>query len=114
MTFNEILTNKDSVASEKLKQLVELVYDIREAYGNTEAEIDIPYVNTPDGMVSLTYLDDESKVALAGQSVRAASIEAVEICEATQGAVLDKEIEGLIATDPILCNLTASSGSKYL
>ena len=113
MTFNDILQS-DTVASEKLKQLTTLVADIRKAYGNSDVEIDIPYVNTPDGMVSLTYLDDDSKVVLAGNQVRAASIEAIEICECTQGAVLDKEIEGLIATDPILCNLASTSGSKYI
>lgn len=113
MTFNDILQS-DTVASEKLKQLAELVYDIREAYGNTDVTIDIPYVNTPDGMVSLTYLDADSKVAFAGQSVRAITIEAIEICEATQGAMLDKEIESLVATCPILCNLSSTTGSKYL
>ena len=113
MTFNEILKS-DASAEAKLESLTALVADVRKAYGNSDIAIDVPYVNTPEGMVSFKYLDAESKVAFAGQAVREATVEAVEICEETQGAVLDKEIEGYIATSPILCNLSATTGSKYI
>jgi hypothetical protein len=113
MTFTEILTS-DASAKEKLTQLSGLVAGIRKAYGNSDIEIDVPYVPTPDGIVSFKYLDDESKVVLAGQEVRTETVEAVEICEATQGAMFDKEFEALIATNDILCNLEATTGSQYI
>lgn len=113
MTFNEILKS-DASAEAKLTDLAQLVTEIRGNYGNYNIVIDVPYVNTSDGMVAFKYIDAESKVVFAGQAVREATVEAVEICEATQGAVLDKELESLIATDPILCNLSVTSGSKYV
>ena len=113
MTFNSVLKS-DASSEAKLQDLINLVSGIRKEYGNSDIEIDVPYVNTPEGMVSFMYLDDESKVAFAGQAVREATVEAVEICEATQGAMLDKELESLVATCPILCNLSSTSGSKYL
>ena len=113
MTFNEILKS-DASAEAKLQDIINLVATIRKEYGNSDVEIDSPYVNTPEGMVSLKYLDDESKVIYAGHQVRSATVEAIEICESTQGAVLDKELESLIATDPILCNIATNSGSKYI
>lgn len=114
MTFNDILKNKDASAEAKLQDLINLVDGIRKEYGNSDIEIDVPYVNTPEGMVNFMYLDEESKVVFAGQAVREATVEAVEICECTQGAVLDKELESLIAVCPILCNLAVSTSSKYL
>jgi hypothetical protein len=114
MTFNDILKNKDASAEAKLQDLINLVAGIRKEYGNSDVEIDVPYVNTPEGTVSFKYLDAESKVVYAGKAVRDATVEAVEICESTQGAVLDKEIESLIAVCPILCNLAVSTSSKYI
>jgi hypothetical protein len=113
MTFNEILRS-DASAEAKLTDLTALVADVRNTYGNSDIEIDVPYVNTPEGMVSFKYLDAESKVVYAGNAVRDATVEAVEICELTQGTVLDKELESIIATCPILCNLAVSTNSKYI
>lgn len=113
MTITEILKS-DATASEKLTQLSEVVDTARKAYGNTKAEITVPEVNTADGMVKLTYLDADSKVALAERMVRCITIQAVETAESTEGAVLDREIERLIATDPILCSLMSKTDSKYI
>jgi hypothetical protein len=113
MTFNEILRS-DASAEAKLADLTALVADVRNTYGNSDIEIDVPYVNTPEGMVSFKYLNAESKVVYAGNAVRDATVEAVEICESTQGTVLDKELESIIATCPVLCNLAVSTNSKYI
>lgn len=113
-TFTSILTDKDTSATEKLASLNELVTAVRKSYGNADVEIDVPYVNTTDGMVSFKYLDDESKVHFAGRAIKSASMSATEACESTPGLLFDKEIEWLVATDAILCNLTASTGSKYI
>lgn len=114
MTLTEILKNEDTSSSEKLAQLQAVVSAVRSVYGNTDLDIDVPEVNTPDGVVSLKYLDDDSKIALAAREVRILTIAAVEICESTQGAVFDKELESLIATNPTLANIAASTGSKYV
>ena len=113
MTFNTVLKS-DASATEKLTDLTALVATIRSTYGNSDIEIDVPYVNTPEGLVSFMYLDAESKVVYAGKAVHIATVEAVEICECTQGAVLDKELEALIAVCPILCNLAVNTNSKYI
>lgn len=114
MTFTEVLKNPEAKASEKLSQLQEIVTNIRTSYGNKDITIDIPYVPTPDGLVSLAYIDEDSKVVLAGKEIRRITIDATEITEAYQGTVFDKVVESRVATNPILCNLSASTGSKYI
>lgn len=114
MTFTKILKNKDSSSEDKLTQLSELITDIRKSYGNKDVEIEVPYVNTVDGLTSLKYLDTDSKVILAGKCINSAIKEAVETCEETQGKLFDKEIESIIACSSILCNLNASTDSKYI
>lgn len=113
MTFTEILKS-DASATGKLTQLSSLVSDIRTSYGNADHEIEVPYVNTPDGMVSLKYVDDESKVVLAERAIKRITVDAVEACEGTAGLLFDKEVEWLVATDATLCNLSASTDSKYI
>ena len=112
-TFNEILQS-DATSKEKLTQLAHLVSLMRIAYGNTNVEVPSDYVNTPDGLVDFKYLDADSKVAFAGQQVRECTINAIEYCEGLPGAMLDRELEGQVATNQILCNLMTVSGSKYL
>lgn len=113
MTFTEILTS-DASAEAKLQELANLVKDIRTSYGNTDVEVEVPDVTTADGMVELKYLDAESKVVLAGRQIKAATMEAVEECSCNPACVLDREIERLVATNPIMCNLLANTGSKYI
>lgn len=113
MTFTEILIS-DASAEVKLQELANLVKDIRTSYGNTDIEVEVPYVTTADGMVELKYLDAESKVVLAGRQIKAATMEAVEECACNPACVLDREIERLIATNPIMCSLLANTNSKYI
>ena len=113
MTLTEILQSEAS-STEKLSQLADVVETARKAYGNTEVEVETPYIPTLDGMVCMKYLDSDSKLALAERTIRIITIEALEACEANPALVLDREIERLIAADPILCNLLSSSGSKYI
>ena len=113
MTITEVLRSEAS-ATDKLSQLGGIVTTIRMAYGNTGADVETPYISTADGMVDLKYLDADSKLALVERTVKAATIEAVEACEANSALVFDREIERLIASDAIMCNLLASTGSKYI
>lgn len=113
-TLTSILSDKETTSVEKIASLAAIITDIRKEYGNSDIEITVPYVNTPDGMVSLKYLDADSKVSLAGRCVNAATTAAVEACEDEEGRVFDKEVERILACSPILCNLTAVTGSKYI
>ena len=112
-TITQILKS-DASAEAKLQDLQKIITTARKAYGNTDAEVSVPEVNTADGVVKLTYLDDDSKLAIVERIIRQITICAVETVESTEGMVLDREIERLIATDPILCNLAATSGSAYI
>jgi len=101
-------------ASAKLEAITGKVNKARKAYGNTDVEIDTPKVNTCEGRVDLQYLPDTDKVALAAQEIRMIRMRAIEAVEAIDGAVLDKEVERLLAVNATLVNLTATSDSEYI
>lgn len=113
MTFTQILKS-DATTADKLESISKLVADIRKSYGNSDHTIEVPYVNTVDGMVSLKYVDDDSKLTLAERAIKSITIEATEACEGTEGLLFDKEIEWLVATNAVLCNLSISTGSRYI
>lgn len=101
-------------ASAKLTAISKKIEGARKAYGNTEAVIKTPQVTTCDGLVDIAYLSDSDKVALAGQEIRTIRMKAIEAVKATDGAVLDREIERLLAVNSVLVNLTATSDSDYI
>lgn len=114
MGLREILQDKDTSAAAKLEEVSKIVTACREAYGNTEAEIAVPKVNTASGIQSLSMVDDEGKVGLAKAEIGKISTYVAEIVEATAGAVFDSEFAANVAMNPVLTNLGASTGSKYL
>ncbi|MFA7029621.1 MAG: hypothetical protein WC179_05060 [Candidatus Cloacimonadaceae bacterium] len=114
MTFTELFQDKELKASEKLSKLTDLVSKVRSAYGNSDVDIDVPYIHTVDGNVKITYLQPEDKVKLAEREIRSITIQAVETMESNQGVILDKEIERLVSTNDVLCNLASSTDSKYI
>ena len=116
MTFTEIFaaTAEEMTMDQKLSELNTLVATARKAYGNEEASIAEPEVNTVDGLRKISYLSAEGKVACASTAFNAIKNIAIEAHATTEGMQLDKEIESLIACDPTLCNLSASVKSAYL
>lgn len=114
MTFTQILNNEGLTASEKIAKLSSLTTKAREAYGNQETEIAVPDVPTTEGIVSIKYLSDEDKVSLASCQIRNIANEAIATTECEEGAVLDREIERLVAKNPVLVNLLAKSESSYI
>ena len=116
MTLTKIINAKseemDSAA--KLVAIGEKVAKARAAYGNEEAEISVPEVNTANGFVSIEYLSDGDKVAVAAAAIEDIRMIAIETTKDAEGVMLDKEIERLLATSSVLCNLTATSGSDYI
>ena len=62
--FNTVLKS-DASATAKLTDLTALVAGIRKEYGNSDIEINVPYVNTPEGTVSFKYLINQSLMKIS-------------------------------------------------
>ena len=114
MTFTEILSNEDFTADQKVEKFTTLVAKARKAYGNEDVEIAEPIIQGTEGGISLRYYAAEDKVSLAATELTSISTHAIHLVEGTEGAVLDKEIERLVATNPVLCNIGAKSTSAYI
>lgn len=114
MNLTEIIQSEDLKADEKLSKIAKKVAKAREEYGNTDAEITAPTVNTTDGLTSLKFLSAKDKVELAALSIKAIRIEATEIVEQVEGASLSREVERLLATDAVLCNIMTKSENEYI
>jgi hypothetical protein len=104
MSITEVLRSKAEPA-DKLASVVEIVKSVRESYGNTEAKITMPEVNTATGFLPLSALSDESKVEMASAAVNDILQEVIEIDNCNEGANTAKVAESMIATNPILVNL---------
>jgi len=97
-----------------LEETIAIVGRARTEYGNTHMEITEPIVDTVDGAFLVSTLLPVSKAVLAQYKIREIVVEAKRHCQEFEGFVLDKVIETLIATDPILCNLHKTVESEYL
>ena len=114
MKLTDVFNSEELSDKEKVGAIASTVTRAREAYGNTEKNIETPEINTVDGLEDLAMLSNESKVAIAESEVRNIKVIATEYCKAFDGAILDRKIEELIAINPILANITASVDSAYL
>ena len=114
MKLSEILSNTESTDAEKVSQINAVVAKARAAYGNENLEISEPEIYTLSGLQDLAMLSDESKVAIVGLEIEKIKTQAVEFVKNTEGAVLDRKIEELIATSPLLANIPAKVESSYL
>lgn len=114
MSITKTLTNKDLPAEEKLKNVAELVAQARESYGNTDIEVEIPAQNTCYGLIPFTHLEDDSKVEVLLNEAMKIKAKAIAFVEATSGAVLNKKVEELLATNPYFCNVAAGVEFGYL
>lgn len=113
MTLTQILNSKKK-AAKKLEMVAEVVAKARKKYGNTDEEITSPEVNTTEGMTDLAYLTDADKVVMASKEINSIRVKAIESTKVTEGTVLDREIERLLAINPVLANLDSTSGSEYV
>ena len=113
MTLTQILNSKKK-APKKLEMVAEVVAKARKKYGNTDEEITSPEVNTTEGMTDLAYLTDVDKVAMATKEINSIRVKAIESTKVTEGTILDREIERLLAINPVLTNLDSASGSEYV
>lgn len=113
MKLLKALGSEELTNTEKLETINKFVTEVRAAYGNADEVIDPIKVRTVDGLVPLSLLNDEEKVAIATGIVKTAVANATIVTEETQGAKFDRVLEGLVAVDAILSNLDAESDSKY-
>lgn len=114
MSITKVLSNKNTSAEDKLKDVAEIVAGARTNYGNEDAEIDVPRVQTVNGDMPFDMLDDDSKVAVLQSEVSALKASAVEFTEQNPGVNLNKKIEELLATDGFFANIAAGTKFEYI
>lgn len=114
MSITKALNQKDVAADVKLTTVAEIVAGARKAYGNEEAEIKSPLVNTTNGSMEFEHLDDESKVKLLKSEVGRVKAQAIENARNNEGVKIDKEIEKLVATNPLFTNIQPGTKFEYL
>jgi len=114
MSITAILKQKDVSDAEKLSAIAEIVLAAREAYSNTKAEIASPEVNTAFGVMSVAELEDDSKLAVIQSEVQRLKVEAIEFGKGKEGVNINKKMEELVATNPVLANITGGTKFDYL
>lgn len=114
MSITKILSNENASDEEKIAAVAETVAKAREAYGNVDAEIDDPLVNTVHGQMRFSNLEDEGKLAFVRNEVATIKVKACEAVEQAQGVNPSRRVEELIATNPILVNVAAGTKFEYL
>lgn len=113
MNLTEIINSTTMEPTEQLERIVEIIARARKAYGNDTVVIKTPTVGTVDGGMDLGLLSVEDKVALAKQEIRLTRMKAIEATKATDGAVIGKEWERLLAVNSTLVNLTETVDLGY-
>ena len=114
MSITKILNAKDADPSEQLEQVAEIVSAARQAYGNVDAEIKSPMVNTTHGAMGFDMLEDDSKINGLRQEILSIKAEAVEFAARNEGGNINKKIEELLATNPLFTNIGSSVEFAYI
>ncbi len=113
MSLTAILTAEKTSADDKLKGVAEVIAKARDAYGNADSEIGDPECNTQHGSMPFSTLESDGKVAMLRNElgvIKAAAVEAGR----TEGVNPNKEIERLLATNPLFCNVDSGTKFEYL
>jgi len=116
MSISNILEQKkeDLSDAEKIKAIAEIVSQARKSYGNSDAVVTSPEINTTDGVVELQFVSVETKLSLVKQEVVAIKMAAIEFEKSNEGVNRDKMVEQLLATSPIMVNLADTAKFSYL
>jgi len=112
MRITDIIALKKS--SKVLKEVAELVKTARKVYGNKDAEITVPGVNTTAGCTSIKYLSADDRAAVAKQELRGIITQINNMDASIEGVVPDYEVIALVSTNAVLCNLDTSISSKLI
>ncbi|MCP4489802.1 MAG: hypothetical protein GY820_21165 [Gammaproteobacteria bacterium] len=114
MSITKILAEKDVSSGEKLTAVAKIISVARKAYGNKDATVTSPKVNTPNGIMNFIHLDDDSKVELLKAEVARVKSFAIEYVECTEGADLNRKIEELLSTNGMFVNIDAGTKFDYI
>jgi|SaaInlStandDraft_4_1057021.scaffolds.fasta_scaffold14622_2 hypothetical protein len=113
-SISAILKNKDASDAEKLEEIGNIVTSAREAYGNADQDISSPEMNTTFGMMDVAELEEDSKLVIIGAEVQALKSRALEFAKCNEGVNVQKKMEELVATNPVLANITGGTKFDYL
>ena len=114
MSITKVLTDEKMSAEDKLQAVAETVAGAREKYGNDKVEIAVPRVQTATGSMPFNMLEDEGKVAVLRSEVALIKTAAIEASEQTEGVVINKKIEELIATNGFFANVAPGTKFEYI
>lgn len=114
MSIIQILSDKKTSDAEKLGSVAEIVAKVREAYDNTDSEVASVDVNTTYGATDFADLQDDSKVSILLNEANVIRAKAVEFGRNCEGANVNKELERLIATSAVFCNIVSKSDMSYI
>ena len=114
MSITKILNDKDLSDADKLEQVAEIVAQAREAYGNVDAEIPAPKVNTTHGVLAFTHIEDESRVEILRNQAMGMKAAAVAFVEDNPGTVLNRKVQELLAINPFFANVASGTEFEYL
>ena len=101
-------------SAKKLAKITETVTILRELYGNQDVEVEAPEIPTSEGMVSMDYLSDDDKLAVAARFITDIRNESIERVKANPLTILDNEVVSLIATSPVLTNLDSTNTASEI
>ena len=113
MKILNTLNNEELSTVEKLEAVKTLVTTVRTKYGNIDKTIEPVKVGTTQGMVPISLLTNDEKVAVATNEIKEIISMTTAVVENTEGTVFDRVLEGFIAVNPILVNLDMESDSSY-
>lgn len=116
MSITKILAqdSKEVSNKDKVDQIAEVVSSARKSYGNSDASIKSPSINTVNGYMEIKYLEDNTKLELVKAEVTKIKVQSIEAVKDTEGLVLEKVIEEAIATSPVLVNIADTTEFTYL
>jgi hypothetical protein len=113
-SITKILTDKDSSSEEKLSAVADVVSVARKAYGNEDAEVAVPSVQTTNGSMPFIHLEDDSKVEILRHQLASLKARAVEASEQDSAVNINKEIEKLLATNGYFVNIAGGVKFEYI
>ena len=114
MSIIKILTDVTADDATKLDAVATIVKSARKSYGNIKAEIASPDVSTVNGEMSFEHLLDDSKVAMLTNEAMSLRSYAIEFARNVEGGNINKKLEELIATNPLMCNIESTSDFSYI
>jgi hypothetical protein len=114
MSLTKILSEKDADAEDQLSRVTDVVAKARDAYGNGDAEIEAPSVDTTEGRMSFVHLEAAGQVAILRKQVSLIKAQAVEFVDQNPGSSMNKKIEELLAINPYFANVGNSTTFDYI